>query len=130
MKNGSVSKSLPRYLVAGILSYVFELSCLLAFHKYLGYSVELSTAIAFWLGIISSFLLQKLFAFQDYDRAMKTLAHQTGAYMLLVGFNYVFTLGVVALFPQNLILLSRTLALCTVTLWNYFIYKKLFDGYK
>lgn len=124
MKQNLRSKSLVRYIVAGGASYAIELSCLLAFHRFLGLSVEAATAIAFWAGLTTSFLLQKLFAFKDYRKTLKSISKQLGAYALLIAFNYVFTLAVVAIFPSRLVVISRTLALIATTVWNYIIYKK------
>jgi putative flippase GtrA len=122
-----LNKRPARYIMAGGLSYAIELSFLLAFHKLGHLSVEASTAIAFWIGILTSFLFQKLFAFQDYQKTLRVISQQIIGYTLLVAFNYAFTLCVVALFPAGLIIFSRTLALAMVTVWNYFIYKRLFN---
>jgi putative flippase GtrA len=116
-----------RYVLAGGLSYAIELSCLLALHNLGHFSVEAATAISFWVGIVTSFLFQKLLAFQDYQKTINTITHQVVGYGLLVGFNYVFTLVIVALFPANLIVFSRTLALLIVTIWNYLFYKIIFN---
>jgi hypothetical protein len=47
-------------------------------------------------------------------------------YGILVGVNYLFTLGVVALFPEGVLVFSRTLALIITTLWNFIFYKIMF----
>jgi putative flippase GtrA len=113
-----------RYLLAGGLSYAIELTCLLLIHRYFGVTIVVATAIAFWIGLVASFMLQKLFAFQDYQKTRKLISRQLGAYAVLIGFNYLFTLGVVDLFPPALIVFSRTLALVIVTSWNFVFYKK------
>lgn len=117
-------KRLVRYVLAGVLSYALELSCLLALYKLAGLSAELSTAIAFWIGLTASFILQKLFAFRDYQKTVKAISHQVGAYAVLVGFNYLFTLALVAVFPSRWVVFSRTLALIITTAWNYVLYQR------
>jgi putative flippase GtrA len=125
-----LGNALVRYVLAGGLSYVVELSCLLALHKAGGLSVEQATAVAFWIGLSVSFLLQKLFAFQDYQKTLKTISKQLTAYGVLVGVNYLFTLAVVALFPDSWIIISRTLALIITTGWNYLVYQYIFGTKK
>lgn len=110
-------------MFAGGVSYAIELSILLILHKTIGYSVEIATALAFWTGLLSSFILQKLLAFGDYEKTIRTISRQVGRYSLLVGFNYLFTLSFVALFPSKFIIITRTIALVLTTLWNYVIYK-------
>jgi putative flippase GtrA len=124
------ASQLARYILAGGLSYFIELSFLLLLHKSGGLSVEAATAIAFWVGLASAFLLQKLFAFQDYQRGVRTISRQMTGFSLLVLFNYIFTLLVVYAIPADKIILSRTLALVVTTIWNYFLYKRLIFGNK
>ncbi len=124
-----VSSVVIRYVAIGIGAYAIELSFLLFLHDVIGYSSALSVAIAFWVGFVASFLLQKLFTFRDFKRTLQVISKQAGAYSLLVGFNYIFTLIVVSLFPSHLVVLSRTLALMVTTVWNYVIYKRIFTPY-
>lgn len=127
----SVSSSSLRYLIAGGVSYIIELSCLMALLHLLSISVEVATAVAFWIGLFTSFLFQKLFAFRDYQKEVKAISKQFVVYAVLVVFNYVFTLALVGLFPSHLIILSRTSALLITTTWNYAVYNKLiFLSYK
>jgi putative flippase GtrA len=125
VKNKLYEQRLVRYILAGGLSYAIELSVLLVLYKLFGLSAELSTAIAFWIGLTASFILQKIFAFRDYEKTVKAVSKQVGVYAALVGFNYLFTLAVVAAFPAKWVVFSRTLALIITTVWNYYIYKKI-----
>jgi putative flippase GtrA len=124
VKNKLSEQRLVRYIAAGAASYAVELSCLLVLYKLFGLSAELATALAFWVGLATSFFLQKLFAFRDYQKTAKTISKQLGTYSVLVGFNYLFTISLVALFPAHLVIISRTIALILTTAWNYILYKK------
>lgn len=124
VKINLLKQRLARYLLAGGLSYAVELCVLLVLYILFGLSAEFATALAFWVGLTTSFLLQKTFAFQDYKKTVKAITGQIGAYAALVGFNYLFTIGLVALFPSKWVIFSRTLALIITTTWNYVIYKK------
>lgn len=115
-----------RYLIAGACAYAIELAALLFLYRFLHFSVEAATAVAFWVGLPASFLLQKLLAFQDYQKELQVISKQLIIYSVLVGFNYIFTLAVVALLPEKWIIFSRTLALVIVTIWNYALYHYIF----
>lgn len=120
-------KPVVRYVAAGILAFIVELVCILLLHKAFGFSAEVATAIAFWIGLPASFLLQKIFAFRDYQKTLKAISGQALAYAVLVAFNYAFTLAVVAFFPDNLVVFSRSLALIITTAWNYVVYRYMFN---
>ena len=114
-----------RYVIIGISAYAIELGILIAFTK-IGLSATKSTAISFWIGLIVAFILQKFIAFNDSSRDIKRLGSQSLVYLLLVVFNYLFTLSIVASFGDNLVLFSRSLAIFITTFWNFYIYRRLF----
>lgn len=114
-----------RYVFVGGTSYVVELSSLLALYHFGHMSREEATAIAYWIGLVLAFVLQKLVAFQDYRKEVKTLTRQGVIYGVLTLWNWVFTVTVVGLFSSKYIILSRTLAQAMLTLWNYVIYKRI-----
>lgn len=125
-----LSHSLVRYILVGGSAYAVELLILFSLHKLIGLSATTATAISFWVSIVTSFFLQKIFSFKNYQKQVKMLSGQFTAYGILVLFNYCFTVLVVAFFPDNLLLLSRTLALAVVTVWNYLFYRQLFSNKK
>lgn len=108
----------------GGLSFFIELIALLSLNA-TGMHRTLAVAISFWIGFVVALLLQKLFAFRDYRRKPKVILKQTAIFSLLVGFNYLFTIGIVSLFPEEYLLISRTIAIVLVTFWNYFLYKNI-----
>lgn len=118
------SHTIIRYLVIGGFSYSIELGLLISLIRWGHISRLLSTAIAFWLGLVVAFVLQKLLAFQDYRREKRLLQKQGLMYGILVVFNCGFTLLVVGFFLKDqAVVVSRSLALLTTTVWNFFIYK-------
>jgi putative flippase GtrA len=117
--------TLVRYILVGGTSYVVELSSLLALYHYGHMSRTMATAIAYWIGLILAFILQKLVAFQDYRKEVKTLTRQGIIYGVLTLWNWVFTVAVVGFFSSKYIILSRTLAQAILTIWNYAIYKHI-----
>lgn len=119
------NKPAVRYVVVGGLSYLIEVACIYLLIT-LGTGSLVAIAISFWVGLVVSFLLQKLVAFNDKKRTARALAGQSLSYGILVIVNYFFTLGVVYIGAPLLgAYLARTVALIITTAWNYLIYSKI-----
>jgi len=116
--------TLARYLLVGGAVYAVELGCLLAIYHFGHTSRAVATAIAFWIGLLVAFLLQKLVAFQNYQLGAKVLTKQGVLYGLLQLWNYVFTVTFVGLLGGNVII-TRTVAQAIFSIWNYILYKKV-----
>ena len=115
-----------RYLLVGGLAYVVEMAALYGL-KIGGLSDVLAVAISFWLGLLFSFFAQKLITFKNTDRTSKGVSKQLGGYMGLVIFNYLFTLAFVgALSSYASVFILRTISIGFISLWNFFIYRRLF----
>lgn len=112
-----------RYLVVGVSVYIFELVVIYVAQR-LGANPLVAVGLSFWLGLIVSFLLQKLFTFGDKRMHKKVLLPQIAAVCLLVLFNFGFTLLLTKLL-QDLLppAATRTLALGLTTIWNFYLYK-------
>lgn len=113
-----------RYLFVGGTSYSFELTALLLIYHLTG-SKTAAAAVSFLLGFLIAFVLQKLIAFQDFNKEMKVLTRQWSLYILLNVWNYGFTVIWVSAFPAHYIIVSRTAALILMSVWNYVIYRKV-----
>ena len=112
-----------KYLVVGGSVYVFELLVIVIAQR-LKYSDVKAVGASFWLGLIVSFFLQKLFAFKDRRMRGRILIPQILAVCLLVLFNFGFTLLVADLFKHILPpVVSRTIALGLTTIWNFYLYR-------
>lgn len=115
--------SASRYLVVGISVYVLEL-IIIAVSQTLGAGDLLAVTLSFWLGLIVSFILQKVFTFGDKRLQRKVLLPQLLAVCLLVIFNFVFTIAINRLLRDAWpVTLTRTLALGITTIWNFHLYK-------
>jgi putative flippase GtrA len=118
-----------RYLLIGGVSYVVEMAALLLLVKTFSISSTLAVAISFWIGLTTSFTLQKYVAFKNTGGDKKTFGKQVLLYGALVLFNYGFTLIFVGLFTELLgLIAARTLALLLAVCWNYFIYRQIFKS--
>lgn len=113
-----------RYLIIGGSVYALELVVIVVAQHYFGTSAVLAVGISFWAGLIVSFFLQKMVTFGDKRMKQKVLLQQIMAFALLVLFNFGFTLLVAKLLGDYVpAIVSRTIALCITTFWNYYLYK-------
>lgn len=112
-----------RYLVVGGSVYLLELVVIVVAEQ-LGASAVWAVAWSFWIGLLVSFALQKLFTFGDKRLHHRVVASQFIAVTLLVLFNFGFTVLVTKwLSPPVPAVATRTLALATTTIWNFYLYK-------
>ena len=116
-----------RYIFVGGFSFVIEIATLYSLNQLLRVSPTISVAISFWVGFIVAYTLQKLVTFQNKEKSRRALTKQLIGYSLLVVWNYAFTLLVVELFHASIsVIILRTIVIAITTIWNYFLYKKLF----
>ena len=112
-----------RYLVVGSTTYIVELA-VIVLAQHLGATAVAAVAISFWVGLVVSFTLQKLVTFSDKRTHHRVVLPQIGAFSLLVGFNFGFTILMTRWLEHSLpVVVIRTLAIGVTTLWNYYLYK-------
>jgi putative flippase GtrA len=79
-----------RYVIIGGSVYLIEL-LVIVLAQSMGASATVAVGISFWVGLLISFVLQKLVTFGDKRMQHKILLHQILAFCLLVAFNFGFT---------------------------------------
>ena len=120
---------LIRYLIVGGIAYVLEITVLYLLHYVLGLSSVKAVAISFWFGFVIAFALQKVVTFENYEKRPHILSGQVIGYSLLVAWNYGFTLAAVKVLSNHLsVIVIRTTVIMIVTVWNFVIYKRLFQN--
>lgn len=121
--SAQLKKPVIRYIVVGGSVYVFELIVIILAQK-AGLIAELAVALSFTLGLMMSFVLQKLFTFGDKRMHHKIVITQIVAVGLLIVWNLIFTLLVTKLLtPPVPATVARTIALAITVIWNYYLYK-------
>lgn len=121
--NDLVKRPGYRYLLVGGSVYIFELA-IIVLAQLVGISPVRAVATSFILGTLVSFGLQKLFTFGDKRLHHKIVIAQLVATVLLVVFNFGFTILVTKLLSDSLpAVVCRTLALGVTTIWNFYLYK-------
>lgn len=112
-----------RYLITGVSIYLLELLVIVVAQA-MGATSLLAVALSFWIGLVVSFIIQKFFTFGDKRTHHKVVFVQAAAVVALVCFNFGFTLLVTKLLQDHLSpTITRTLALGTTTIWNFYLYK-------
>jgi putative flippase GtrA len=112
-----------RYILVGGSVYLLELIIIVAAQQ-LGAPATLAVAISFWIGLIVSFLLQKLVTFGDKRMHRKVVTAQVIVFCLLVLFNFGFTVALTSLLSNTIpAVVIRTLAIGCTTIWNFYLYK-------
>ncbi len=115
--------SIRRYVVVGGSVYLFEIA-IIFLAQWMGASALVAVAFSFWFGLLASFTLQKILVFGDKRVHHRILLPQMIAFSLLVLFNFGFTLLMTKLLSNRLpATVTRTLALATTTIWNFYLYK-------
>lgn len=116
-----------RYLLVGGTVYLLELVIIVIASR-AGASSVVAVALSFWIGLIVSFVLQKVFTFGDRRTHRKILIPQIVAVTLLVLWNFGFTIVVAKLLTSLNPTITRTIALLITTIWNFYLYKtKIFN---
>lgn len=112
-----------RYLVVGGSVYILELLVIVVGQR-AGLSAVPAVALAFWIGLVISFILQKFVTFGDHRTHHKVVLKQVLAVSLLVSWNFLFTIGVTKLLVHHAPpTVTRTIALLITTLWNFYLYR-------
>lgn len=112
-----------RYLAVGGSVYLLELFIITLAQK-AGWAPFWVVTTSFWIGLITSFILQKIVTFQDRRMHRQVVFAQIIAIGLLVLLNYSFTVAATSLLAAFLpVAVIRTIVLAITTIWNYYLYK-------
>ena len=121
-------KKIVKYLVSGVLSLCADYGTFMLLYYIFSVSLRISVPAGLITGLIVSFLLNKLWAFeatkqQDHHK----LGVQMFLYGALVAWNTIFTYYFVKIaliygIPASV---SKLCAVAMTVCWNYILYKKL-----
>jgi putative flippase GtrA len=117
----STSRSLPRFLIIGVLSFAVDAGTLFLTHGVLKVWLPLATTVAYGLSFVVNFGLNRWWAFGSTG----ALRGQAARYLALVGVNFVITLlmvnGIAALGVSYL--LAKVMATAVIAGVNYVAYR-------
>lgn len=116
-----VGHSAFRYLVAGGLSFLFDLGLLALFKNVFNWPLPVATATAFLASFVFTYTIQRVFSFESAAPHGAALLK----YAALVAFNVLATVAIVALVDATLFgwVGGKVIATAATTVWNYFAYR-------
>jgi len=111
-----------RYLFVGGTTFVIDIGLLYVLHGKMGIRIGIATSLAYWISIVYNFLLNRTWTFSARDK--DDLRRHLITYLVLLGFNYLFTVIFVSYFSHHInYLLAKVLAVMIQMTWTYYIYK-------
>ena len=116
-----VDWSALRYLIAGVVAFLFDLGMLALFREVFGWPTWLAAGVAFVLSFAFTYTIQRVFSFGSDAPHGRALFR----YTVLVVFNTIATALVVGLIDQTAAgwIVGKVAATVLTTIWNYFIYR-------
>lgn len=121
-----ISESLLRYLVVGVAAFSIEYGSFYGLYIAVKWPLYLANSISFGLGLLISFLLNRLWTFGGGTYRKKT-AHQFGFYIALALINLLLTnllvgwLKYLGTNPR----IGKLAAMLITSLWNYILFKAI-----
>lgn len=112
-----------RYLLVGGTTFAIDFAILVLLHGHLKLNLGASTSVAYWISIVYNFTLNRYWTFDAREK--DSLARHLSTYLVLLIFNYLFTVTFVSILGEhhNYIII-KALAVAIQMVWTYPIYKK------
>lgn len=111
-----------RYVLVGGTTFVIDFGILFCLHGLLKLNLAGSTSVAYWIAIIYNFVLNRYWTFDAHEK--NSLKHHITTYLLLLVFNYLFTVTFVSIVGSHInYIIAKALAVLIQMSWTYFIYK-------
>ena len=112
---------LVKYLVIGGLSFIIDAGILWFCTSVVGWDLWVGATIGYWVGLLVNFMLNRLLM----GRPSSSLVRQTIRYGILLGINFLVTLGFLHLAGDwgLAIIVAKTIIVAASTCWNYLLYR-------
>lgn len=117
--------SFVRYLAVGGTTFAIDFFLLVFLHGVLGVNVLIAATISYWVSIAYNFLVNRFWTFSATEKS--GLARHLVLYLLLLGFNYLFTIAFLAVTGHLGMhyTIAKVLAVAIQMTWTYVTYKKV-----
>lgn len=121
-----VRSKLLKYLVSGAGAFTVEYVSFYCLYRITALHLLIANAVSFFLGLLTSFILNKLWTFDSKTHAHRT-AKQFNMYVILALINLVATLLLVQFFSQIGFMpeIGKFFAMILTSVWNFFLFKKI-----
>jgi putative flippase GtrA len=109
------------YIGVGLVGFCVDFGLLLLFREVFGTSIWVATTIAFWSSLAVVFLSNKYLTFGARGMGHRQLVR----YFVLLGINYLATLGIIAVAQRIGVgyQIGKVAAVAVTTVWNYLAYQ-------
>lgn len=109
------------YVVVGVVGFAVDFGLLVLFREVVRTPVWLAATISFWASLAVVFLSNKYLTFDARGAGSRQLLR----YFVLLGVNYLATLGVIYLAERTGFgyQIGKVVAVGMTTIWNYFAYQ-------
>lgn len=117
---------LIRYVIAGGLAFLINFLLLFVFKHFIGIWYLSAAVLSFTFAFIASFLLQKLWTFQD--KSKESESKKLGLFLLIALFNLGVNTGLMYIFVDYAhlhYLLSQILTSALIAIYSFVMYKYL-----
>jgi putative flippase GtrA len=121
IRSGVSLRRMVLYVAVGLIGFGVDFGLLVFFREVVGTPVWAATTIAFWGSLAVVFLSNKYLTF-----GARGMGHrQIVKYFVLLGVNYVVTLGIIALAERTGVgyQWGKVASVALTTVWNYFAYQ-------
>ena len=120
---GLLNHSASRYAAVGILAFAVDYTLLLFTYYVMAAPLVVATTVGFLVGFVISFCGNKRWAFGGEQRKQTT--RQATESLVLLVFNYLFTVGAVAFLNQHGLppAIGKLLVIAMIMCWNYTLYR-------
>jgi putative flippase GtrA len=109
------------YIGVGLVGFCVDFGLLLLFREVFGTPIWVAATIAFWASLAVVFLSNKYLTFGARGMGHRQLAR----YFVLLGINYLATLGIIAVAQRIGVgyQVGKVAAVAVTTVWNYLAYQ-------
>lgn len=116
--------SFVRYVAIGGSTFALDFCLLVLLHSVFGINVLVAATISYWTSIAFNFLANRFWTFGATETH---IAKHAAAYGVLLGFNYLFTIGFIwaATHLGMHYTIAKVISVAIQMSWTYLAYKKI-----
>ncbi len=113
---------IARYLIVGFSTFAIDLSLLYVLHGKLRLGLPIAVSIAYTVAVIYNFTLSLKWTFSNKEK--KGLHYHIAQYLVLLGFNYLFTVTFVSIVGTHInYAIAKIIAVALSIMWTYPVYR-------
>lgn len=115
-----VRREFAKYFIIGISGVVLDMATLILFKEVFGWSAVFSVIIIQAMMLVYVFYLNKYWTFRNKEIPHKQIVK----FLILAGFNYIFSVSMMYFLEQVFdYRLVRLATIAVMVSWNFFLYK-------